>query len=101
MRDRTLLAFLRAGLRFFVFACLREAFANAFSSFLKKRGFSTNVPSDSAANFSSPTSTPITWEDSGKATGSYSQVKHANHLGVPSGPCLRIVQVLGVPIKGR
>src|SRR5690606_20704862 len=98
MRATIFRAFFRSGVPFSAFASLLYAFARAFSSVRKNRGFSIFSPSERVAKDSRPTSIPTVVSFCGRGRGSYSTEKQAYHFPVEE---RRIVRVLIVPSIGR
>src|SRR5690606_27709962 len=92
------LAFFRSGVPFPAFENFLCAFARAFSSVRKNRGFSIFSPFERVANDSRPTSIPTVVSFRGRGEGSYSTEKQAYHFPVAE---RRIVRVLIVPSIGR
>src|SRR5258706_14178242 len=78
--------------------CFRFTLARASSSWRKKRGLSTAVPSERVANVLSPTSNPTCARHSGSRWGSHSTAKEADHLPVEE---RQMVSVLILPRTGR
>ena len=93
----TFFAFLRSGVPFVCLDSLRCAFANAFSSCLKKRGFWIVEPSDIVVKVVNPRSIPTSSLLTGSGCGSTSQDRKTNHLPVD---VLETVQVLTLPSVG-
>ncbi|MGB4049891.1 MAG: hypothetical protein WBK17_07415, partial [Candidatus Methanoculleus thermohydrogenotrophicum] len=83
---------------FSVFESFLCAFASAFSSVRKNRGFSIFSPFERVANDSRPTSIPISPSFCCTGEGSYSTEKQAYHFPVA---LRRIVRVLMLPSIGR
>ena len=90
-------AFFRSGVPFSAFESLLCAFARAFSSVRKNRGFSIFSPFERVANDSRPASiqTVVSFFCAGE--GSYSTEKQAYHFPVED---RQIVRVLIVPSIG-
>src|SRR6266700_7661125 len=97
-RATALRCFQRSGVHFTSLECLCWALVRAFSSFLKKRGFSISAPVERVAKVVSPTSIPTCSLFSGKRSGSHSTEKQTYHLPVDE---RWMVQVFTLPLMGR